>query len=232
MNIVICDDDPLYAQEIKNHLSQELFLRRISFQLKVFTNSLECVENIEPFDIAFLDVQMQPYNGMEIAKRIKEHQPNVILFFITSYYQYLDDAMDLNAFRYLKKPLDEQRLLGSFRKAIIQIEQTVVRFQLKSGAEYKSVQASEIIFVEIVGHHTRVMTEQGFFDSDWSIQEWNKKLSAPSFYNVHKSFIVNMKYLSSYKRDSITLADKWTIPIAYRKQTEFRHFFFEYFGGR
>lgn len=232
MNIVICDDDSLYAQEIKNHLSQELSIRHLPFQITVFTDSQECARNIDSFDIAFLDVQMQPYTGMQIAKRIKEKQPNVILFFITSYDQYLDDAMDLNAFRYIKKPLDVQRLLDGFRKAIAQIEQTVVTFQLKSRTEYKSVQAGEIIFIEIVGRYTHVVTERGFYDSDWSIQEWNKKLSAPSFYNVHKSFIVNIKYLSSYKRDSITLADKWTIPIAYRKQTEFRHFFFEYFGGR
>ena len=60
--------------------------------------------------MAFLDVEMETYSGIEVAQKLKAKNPYIVIFIVTSYDKYLDDAMDLNVFRYIKKPLDKKRL--------------------------------------------------------------------------------------------------------------------------
>ncbi|MCH5198435.1 MAG: response regulator transcription factor [Oscillospiraceae bacterium] len=232
MNIVICDDDPIYSNDIKNNVERVFFDLHIPVSVKVYTNSNDLWGNIDSYDIAFLDIQMTPHTGIQIAAKLKEIQPNVIIFFITSYEQYLDEAMDLNAFRYIKKPLDAKRLQTGIQKAISYIDNTNVNFYLKDGKKTTTVLSSEIIYIEICGHYTNVTTTNGEYVSDNSISFWKKKLISSSFFHVHKSFIINMKYITEYKRDTVTLCKKYQVPIAYRKQSEFRNFFFNYFGGQ
>ena len=89
-----------------------------------------------------------------------------------------------------------------------------------------------LFFVEIAGRSTRVVTTQGEYNSENGIDFWDSKLAAPSFFRVHKSYIVNVHYATDYTRATVVLCGKYEIPIAYRKQAEFRHFFLNYFGGR
>ena len=92
--------------------------------------------------------------------------------------------------------------------------------------------SKDIVFVEIAGRSTRVVTTQGKYNSENGIDFWDSKLAAPSFFRVHKSYIVNVHYATDYSRATVVLCGKYEIPIAYRKQAEFRHFFLNYFGGR
>ena len=84
MNVVICDDDPVFASELKACVEQIFSTLHMSAALKVYTNSLACKNAGEPADIAFLDIQMVPVSGIELAKQIKALNGGVIIFFITS----------------------------------------------------------------------------------------------------------------------------------------------------
>ena len=232
MKVVVCDDDLSYATEIKNTVSRVFESRHVSGSFDLFSDSNEVWNKQTLYDIAFLDIQMLPHSGIAVAKKLKAENQNIIIFFITSFDQYLDEAMDLNAFRYIKKPLDTKRLQEGIEKALLHIDNTIITFHLKSGKETQAIPSNEIVYVEIVGHYTKVVTiDNKEFVSDRLIGFWKKKLISSSFFSVHKSYIINMKYISEYKRDTVTLCKKYQIPIAYRKQAEFRSFFFNYFGG-
>ena len=61
---------------------------------------------------------MPGLNGIYVGKELKEKNKNTIIFIITSYVEYLDDAMRFHVFRYLSKPLDKQRLFQNMKDAI------------------------------------------------------------------------------------------------------------------
>lgn len=232
MKIVICDDDRIYANEIKNSVSAMLYEKKIFADFSIFFDSKDLFEHATFYDIGFLDIEMKPYSGIEIARQLKNLNPYIIIFIITSYDQYLDDAMDLNVFRYIKKPLDTRRLKNSIDRALTLIDNRIITFFLKNGKVSTNVLSDDIIYIETVGHATKVVTTKNEYLSEYKIDIWKEKLIATFFYQVHKSFIINMKHISDYQRDTITLSEKYAIPIAYRKQAEFRSFFLNYFGDR
>ena len=73
----------------------------------------------EEKDIVFLDIEMPGMNGIYVGNELKKANKNVLIFVITSYSEYLDDAMRFDVFRYLSKPLDKQRLFRNMKDALI-----------------------------------------------------------------------------------------------------------------
>lgn len=67
----------------------------VDARFDLISDSAQLHDSAEIYDMAFLDIGMTPYNGLEIAARLKKRNRNIIIFFITSYDDYIDDAMDL-----------------------------------------------------------------------------------------------------------------------------------------
>ena len=231
MKVVVCDDDVICANEIKLNIEETLREKAVAADVTLFSDSRELMNTDGSFDLAFLDIQMPGTNGIDLAYQLKAKNKNIIIFFITSYDSYLDEAMDLNAFRYIKKPLDIKRLRSGIKKAISYINNTSVTFHLKNEAGIHTINSNEIVYVEIIRHSTKVVTIGGEYISSNTIDYWKDKLCSQAFINVHKSFIINMNHITNYKRDTVTLSGQYQIPIAYRRQAAFRSFFFEYFSN-
>lgn len=231
MRIIICDDERKYIDEIRTVLDSELKESNIQAEVVICDDCELLYNEADYFNIAFLDVEMQPFSGIEIARKLNKINPHLIIFIITAYEQYLDDAMDLNVFRFINKPINHNRLKKGIQKALKYIDETQISFFLKSGGTIKSIASDDIIYIESQKKGTTVVTTEGEFVSTNRMDFWKEKLVTVSFYRIHKSFIINMKHISEYKRDSVVLCRKYCVPVAYRKQTNFRNFFFDYFGG-
>ncbi|MCQ5300311.1 response regulator, partial [Blautia wexlerae] len=68
-------------------------------------------------DIVFLDIEMRGMYGIYVGNELKSEIRNVIIFVVTSYSEYLDEAMRFHVFRYLSKPLNNQRFLRNLKDA-------------------------------------------------------------------------------------------------------------------
>ena len=224
MKIVICDDEKVYTDMLEKEISHYLTNKNISYIILTFNNAESVCQSTDYYDIAFLDIEIDDINGIEIAKKLKETNPRIILFFITAYDKYLDNAMDLNALRFFSKPLDIKRLHEGLDKALLTIDESTVEILLKNGNEVKKVYSNEIIMIEISGKHTTVYTASETFESKNKIVFWLEKLNKSYFHHVHKSFIINSNYITEYKRDEVILNNKYKAPISYRKQAEFRNY--------
>ena len=71
-------------------------------------------------DIAFLDIHMRGMNGLDLAKRIQEIQPDCKIIFCTGYSEYAIDAFKMHASGYVVKPVTAQDV----QKEIDHIKQT------------------------------------------------------------------------------------------------------------
>ena len=110
MRILICDDDVLMIEQLKKLITSYFQERHINCpELSCFSDGESLLADTKEKDILFLDVEMPGMNGIYIGNELKKHNKDIIIFIVTSYSQYLDDAMRFHVFRYLSKPLDRQR---------------------------------------------------------------------------------------------------------------------------
>lgn len=233
MNVIICDDDYKYVESIKQNVSSHFDEQFHNVSFDTYTDGDIIINsNVKRYDIAFLDIEIGNVKGTDVARKLKETNPNIVIFFITAYTSYLDDAMDLDAFRFLTKPLDIKRLFEGLDRAMDLIDNTVFKFLMKNNNGVCKICASDIIFVEICGRSTKIITEKNTFVSEYPINYWVEKLTSSYFYNVHKSYIVNTNHITKYNRESLILDNQYEIPIANAKRSQFRRYFLNKIEGR
>ena len=230
MRILVLDDEKAYAALVSDRVHAALQAVNMPHTIDTMTDSAAFRTDAPVYDMAFLDIEMQPLDGIEVARRLQSANPRIILFMITSFNRYLDDAMDLHVFRYLQKPLNEARLLAGLEKALEQIRQTTFDVYLTDREETVRIPTDEILYIEIDGRKTKVVTASGVHTASMSLRAWQSVLPKQYFYLVHGSFIVNVRCITRYTREELTMQNGDAIPVAYRKQAAFRKFFLAYCG--
>lgn len=108
MNIMSVDDEPLAIMGLQKLISQEA----PEAEFVGFTTPEEAFRHLAEHrvDVAFLDIELGSYSGIELAQRCKELCPGINIIFVTGYSQYAMDAFRLHASGYLLKPVRASEL--------------------------------------------------------------------------------------------------------------------------
>ncbi len=235
MNIAICDDDKGFRNTLEKHLRNYFDERSILLNILQFSCGEDLLKSELLFDLVFLDVEMGEINGINTGKELKGRNPHNIIFVITSYEGYLDDAFKINAFRFLPKPLDVVRLYKALDDAAELIKNDIIVFYDLESASNTRIYAKDIIYIEISKKKIKVVTVNGTYYSNEKISAWRNKLNGISFVSPHSSYIVNLDYSVKHTRTLLILAkkdldgkilEKYEISIAPKKQVEVKRKFF------
>ena len=232
MKILICDDEQQYVDELKIHIEKYMQSRFADFEIDTTNNPQTVADSNEIYQLAFLDIQMNEIDGISLAKELKERNSKIVIFFVTSFNNYQDDAMDLHAFRFFEKPINPERLYSGLDKAMEYIDESYIDFYIYTNNEQKKILTDEVIYVERGNRQVTLVTTHGNYTTRETFEEWCEILQNTFFYKVHKSFIVNLHYITSYKYTELWIQDNIRIPIASRRQADFHKFWFAYLRRR
>lgn len=233
MRILLCDDDPLVLQQMERLLKK--FFQKIDLsspQIASYTSGEELLQSHDTGEIAFLDVEMPGLSGIHTGERLKQENPKMKVFILTSYMDYLDEAMKFHVFRYLSKPVDEKRLFRNMKEALYQIEMETepVPIETKDGVVVR--QAEEIIYIETDRRKTNIVTVDQVYETVQPMRDWNALLRIGCFFQTHRSFIVNMRYVTSFTKDTVNLTGSggqaYTAYLTKRNYFSFKNAFYLY----
>ncbi len=235
MNIAICDDDKSFRNLLEKHLKIYFDERSIPLNFFQFESGEELLNNQILFDLVFLDVEMNNINGIDAGKELKKRNPHNIIFIITSYDAYLDDAFKIRAFRFLSKPLNIVRLYKALDDAAELINNDIIVFyDVNTGMDVR-IYTNDIIYLEINKKKTKIVTVNDTYYSNEKISIWKTRLNGISFVCPHSSYIANLDYSIMHTRTLLILAkkdidgnivEKYEINIAPRRQAEIKKLFF------
>lgn len=121
---VICVDDEQLVLNLVVHLCK--LIPQVSF-VKGFTEANEALEYLKnnQADFAFLDIDMPEMNGIQLAVKIKELQPDMSIVFLTGYSDYAVEAFKIHANGYLLKPIVREKLEEEINHALNEKGKTV-----------------------------------------------------------------------------------------------------------
>ena len=230
MRILICDDEVRYIQPLRKCLEQYMAEHNIPSEITEVVAPQKILLSKEVYDIAFLDIQMENVDGLTLAKELRQRNRKTALFFITNYEGYQDNAMDLQALRYFKKPFEPDRLIAGLDKALEYIDGAYVDVFLYSGGVQQRVLVDDILYLTLDGRKVAVQTVKSRFLVTGKLEEWMERFPHTFFRQPHKSFLVNLHHVERYAYSELQMSDGTRIPIAPKKQPEFRRTWFEYIG--
>ena len=232
LKILFCDDDRKAIDELVVAVSEYMTQKFIKSEIVTTTSSKEVLESNDVFDLAFLDIQMDEADGLSVAKELKRRNGKVIIFFVTDYKEFQDDAMDLRVFRFYEKPFDVQRLYSGLDKAMEYLDETYVDIFLQQKGIQIKLYVDDIIYIKRENRKVTIVTKEGEFDTFETLEYWKEKLPNTFFYQVHKSFLINLHYVTKYSYTEVFINEDIRISVATRKQADFHKYWFMYLRGK
>lgn len=225
MRILFCDDNAVILNQLQSYVSE--FFKKIGGKQPEFVayDSGDALLKAETrADIAFLDVEMPGISGIHIGAKLKEYNPFIKIIIVTSYPDYLDEAMRFQVFRYLSKPIDKNRLFRNLKDAVYQHNMASREYPITTSEGLIVRRAEEIVCIETIQRKVLLYTVDGIFQSTETMDHWRQLMTLPCFYAPHRSYIINMRFVSQICKDKICLRYNDQIKEAYLARRKFTHF--------
>ena len=230
MLIAICDDE----KRICSILTEKVKGFCPDAEVVSYTSGTVLLNSGSFPDILLLDIRMPDMGGMDVARALRDKGWRKILIFVTGEEDQVFNAFDLKAFHFLVKPVADEKLrtvLMNAREELGRVERTSVSndkyISIQSGPSHISINLSRLLYAE-------VFNRKIILHMDKENIEYYGQLSAleelvdKDFYHIHRSYLVNMKYVQKYDRSSVTLLNSDNIPIARREYDGFLKTYMEY----
>lgn len=234
MNILICDDDINIINHINKNLINYAKQKELCFKIDTFTNSKEASLGNTAYDIAFVDVEVPEIGGLELATILKQNNKNIIIFVITSYDSYLDDAMDIGVFRYITKPIDNARFFRGVSSALKRYQKSTQLITVEYYDEIYSIFTDDIVYITIEDRKAVIVTKTNKYSTNKRLSYWKEKLKSFTYFvQPHHSYIINLNYVSTFNKTDVVLeysSNKIILPISQRGYSGFKKAYFFYAG--
>ncbi len=206
LNIAICDDN---SADLSSLVKLVQKIDDMDIKIYMYLNPSECIKDIENgihFDAFLLDILMDEYNGIDIAREIRNTHVDTPIFFITATYEFALEGYEVRAMRYYLKPVDETSLLQDLIYLLKQAEIKKNSFLIISNTQgLFKIKTSEIYYIESMLRTLQVHTKTETYTMIGKISDLEEKLKSNNLIRVHKSFIVNLAYIKNIFKDTITL---------------------------
>lgn len=228
--IAVCDDvqaDKKAIMEMTREICQE---EDIDSKITGFENAgelLDAIRNGQKYDLFLIDMMTPEQDGMGLAHTLRDQDVRASIVFISSNREMALQGYEVAAARYLAKPLDREKLKEAVQYCHGQ-RQKIQDLFLPVDGSLRRVSPKEIYYIEIAGRKSRVRLEEEEWDASIPIGELEKMLAGWDFVRCHKSFLVNCRYVQSFRTSSMELTDGRSVPISKHRIKEVRKLFFDY----
>ena len=209
MRMLICDDDLSITQSLSQIIKTYFNKKKVNnLDIITFNDGDSLLSDKSQKDIVFLDVEMPDFDGIYVGNELKKRNDNIIIFIVTSYSEYLDEAMRFHVFRYLSKPLDKQRFFRNMKDAVDLYNTMTIKIPIETKQGVHTLPASSVIAVEAQGRKVVIHTTQRDFESIRNMQYWLELLPKNCFFQTHRSFIINFEHVTDFDRTLVHMADE------------------------
>lgn len=239
MKLYVLEDETRILQHILQIVNRIDFLEVIGSAAEIAVASKE-IPALKP-DIVLADIRLKDGDSFHLFYEIGINDFQVI--FLTAYDQYAIQALNLGAFGYLLKPIDEISLTAALNKCFHHREQEKFeQQQLAISREHylaqglgaakrialKSVEYIEVVTIEDImfcrsdkGYTTFYLNDGREILVSKGLKEYESLLTPFGFLRCHQSFLVNFKYVKKYYREGyLQMENKENILVSSRKKDE------------
>lgn len=232
ISIAICVDEA-DIKLIKNIVNNYLDIQMLPYKIHLFSSGEKILSTNKVYDLIFLAVSGA--KDILVGKAICRNNKNVKIICITSFRQYLEQAInDMHAFAYLEKPVVKEKLKMQLKDALHIIHDenettNIVKFKVAELTKDYRVEnkimdfnVQEICYFEYANRKICMkLNNKSYFFND-TMHNLEIKMQRYNFYICHQSFLVNMKYVTDIKGYDICLSNNEKIPLAQKRSVDFR----------
>lgn len=228
--IAVVDDDRIFLNKLAA-IVDKLFVE--PKEITTFENSVTFFNDPGKLnlDLLFLDIDMPDVSGFEIAENINMIRSEVVIIFVSSKEHFVFESLKYSPFRFVRKSNLDKDIKEAILEYIHKIKNDRKTYLLITNELEKNIPLRDIEYFESIKHDLYVQTVNHRFklkrnkDEEQSIKTIHELLSDSGFIRIHKSFLVNFRYIYAIKRNQVILKDTTTIDMNPHNASEIKRIY-------
>lgn len=203
--IAICDDDPIYINDIRKKVEKYFEERKLESNIYEFTSGDYLLKSVKEkeFNIIFLDIEMPGITGMEVAHEIRNLNVQTMIIFVTTHETFALESFNLGAVGYIVKPAAMEKLNIALDRSVIyvknhydELEFSKRYLKLIHGKEVINLEMSKIIRIDKYRNSVTIKLIDGSTYTHYeSIKKIMPSLNENFFTQISQGCIINMRYV-------------------------------------
>lgn len=205
LKIAALDDEQAYVEKIER-LTKEYFAKRdISYVFLGYDNYEKLLWDMEEqgdIDLFLLDVDLNGYSGLRVAKEIRHWDKDCAIVCVTNYVDYAPAAYEVNAFRYILKQAMEEKLSEMYDELYPRLLEKDERYYaVKTDSRMERLYYKNIVYIQKEKKYVMFHMKNGEETRDRkTLDEVEQKLPEKDFMRIDKGCIINLNHLESVKK--------------------------------
>ncbi len=230
MKIVICDDDKMMVEDVKNRIIK--FFENEAIEVKSFFSGedfIECIQNEDGIDLVVMDIELNDgLNGIEFVKELNKKQRKCKVIYLTGYVEYVSSVYETEHEYFVLKTAIKEYFEQALKKAVAALRKNKKMIFIESRFCKALIDCDEIIYIERNKRTTRVVCSNACYETSEKLDSVHQKLDRDIFIRCHNSYIINLKMVKHYKDNEFVLCTGETVKVTrtHKKQTEEKFFGF------
>lgn len=223
MRFALCDDSEIERRIIRFLLDKYIKEHDYSVEVEEFVSGEELLKNhVTDFDLVILDIYMDGMNGIDTAKELMRTHPKEKIIFCSASNEFAEESYDVEAFRYLVKPISEEKLFQSLDKFFQPYSEEL---EYKYQRTVRKMLLKDVYWIEAAGRHTIIHTVKEQVETNTSLSEFAKKLSGTNFVKPIRYALVHWQAVAAVTNDAMVLKDGTKIPVSRENRKEIQEAF-------
>lgn len=228
--IAICDGEEYATGEIEKKIQRLALKNSIYCEIDVFFRGLSLVDQInngKHYDFIYLDIDIPDENGIQIAYQIRKVDRNVLIIFVTSQESFAKEAFEVEAFRFILKPIDNIYFEKCFKDICKKLKKDKIYYNFKYNKSNFRIKFSDILYFQSDKRVTYIITEQASYKCYEKLDIVEKYLNDSQiwFYRIHKSLLINPCHVNVYSYGSIIMFDGSLFSITEKRRKQVNEVF-------
>lgn len=232
IHIAMIEDDPKASQTLLDYLKKYGEEKKLPLDIKTFPNAVIFLDGYDQgYDIVFMDIDLPYLNGMEAAKKLREKDSEVLLFFVTNLAQFAVKGYEVDALDFLVKPVTYYNLVLKMSRALSRLSEKEEQYiWINTRQMRKRIPVSSLLYIEVMKHTLTYHTTEGNFECYGTMRDAKASLAGQPFSLCNSCYLVNLKHVSCIENYWCYIGDD-KLQISQHKRSEFLRDLNNYLAG-
>lgn len=224
--IAICDDNKKIQEQITN-IVKSYYIENKDIEIELFSNATDVLKRYKDLDLILLDIEMPGMSGLSLKNKLEQIEFRGKIVYVTDYEQYMNEVFGKNVIAYIPKN-NLKRISSILEKIDIERKQNKIL-----SISDVAINIRNIYYLKADRGYVKVYTdikEKPYFFSIY-LNDILKRINDFTFVQVHRSYVINLRYINTFNSREITLINGAKIKISRKYRDEFKRLYFEYLKG-
>ena len=227
MRIAICDDQLQCRKQTEEAVRE--CLKGLEYGVELFKDGFEFLQAFgrKPYDLVLLDIEMPKIDGISLAKELRKLHKDVPIVFLTSHIEYALEGYEVNALRYLTKPVSIPKL----REVLSCVWQRMQKQRIlwvKTELGDQKLPVREIVFMEAQNQNILIYTTGEVYSIRYNLADYQQELAADGFFRIHRGYLVSLGHVKNVGKCELTMDNGAVLPVSRAKEKELKEALFQY----